>query len=742
MSGFIDELRRRHVLRVGAAYAVASWLILQSVDVIFPILELDESLGRPILAILVVCFPLALIIAWFFEITPEGIKRDKEVSHASLRPTGRTLDRIIIVILVLAIGLLLVDRFVLQDDVPPQTLAQSATLSSVAVLPFANTSGDPENDYFSNGLTETLLHMLAQLPEIKVPARTSVFAFKDRQVDVREVGESLGVDTVLEGSVQRSGNTVRIRAQLSEAKTGFTLWSQTFDRNIDDIFAVQDEIATNVAGALERTLLGADATLPDLPGIATNNAAAYEKYLLALEQKNIASYSSLPMAEGLFKEALSIDPGFTEATVELANTYILQAETGIITSLEAQQIVRSLLDPVLEVDPENGRALGMVGALDWRAAIETFGPAGKPTQLTELALRHANELAPNDTDIYASLSFAAAAGSRDGEALTWIEQGLERDPLSARLLLSKGRLLLNHLEEPDAAADVFEKAREAAPQWTAAVFASGDAEFARRNYGEGVSWYLRSIELDPQDHELPALLARYYYFLDLPEEADLMRERAQALAPNEPWSRIIDLESHVFAGNTERAAILAEQMIRDDVENRGNAFNNAVIIYASSMLELGRAAVAVEFFETLYPGIGSPEYIPRSAKETVIQFVLIHLFIELGSIELAAAIGESLIAFADEIAPGWRDNDYMKANIAIAQGDMETAVKHAIDDLSRPFSENMDWRYDYELVHWMQPLVKNEEVAAKLDERRAETQQAGDEVRQMLAQRAQGGSRQ
>ncbi len=450
MSGFIAELRRRNVLRVGTAYLVVGWLILQFVDVVFPILGLDEALGRPILAFLLAGLPIALIMSWVFEFTPEGIKKEKDVdrSQSGAVRSGHMLDRIIIVILVFTVGLLLVDKFVLQSESDTeQQLVAARDYNSIAVLPFVNLSGNDEDEYFSDGLTETLLHMLAQVPDLNVAARTSVFSFKKKDIDIRKIAESLGVETVLEGSVQRSGNTVRITAQLIEAENGFHLWSKTFDRDFDDIFSVQDEIATSVADALQMTLQGdvmADAGHG--MSLTTQNSRAYEKYLQGLEQKNIASYGSLPRAEGFFKEALALDPDFVEAKVELATTYQHQAETGIIGAEVSELKIRPLIDQVLQINSEDGRALGMLASIDWQNAVQGYGPFSEQSLQAEADLKTAIELAPNDPALYFTMSLVAQLSNRNDESLEWIDKGLDCDPMSARLLLQRGRLLLGPLD--------------------------------------------------------------------------------------------------------------------------------------------------------------------------------------------------------------------------------------------------------------------------------------------------------
>jgi TolB-like protein/lipopolysaccharide biosynthesis regulator YciM len=729
-------------LRVGAAYLVVGWLILQFVDVVFPMFGLDEALGRPILIIMLIGLPVTLVLAWVFELTPEGIKKEKDVdrSKSVTAQTGRMLDRSIIVVLMLAIGLLLFDKFALLPELEIETQAtQSPRLDSIAVLPFVNLGGDYDNEYFSDGLTETLLHMLAQLPELKVAARTSVFSFKGKEIDIRDIAEQLGVATVLEGSVQRSGNTVRITAQLIEAETGFHLWSQTFDRSLDDIFMVQDEIATNVAEKLQATLLGE--TPADLVVIAgslgTKNPQAYEKYLLALEQKNIGSYGSLPIAEGLFKEALSIDPEFVEAKVELAITYSLDAETGLLTNDEAESKIRPLLDQVLHAKPKHSRALGLLASIDYQIASRTYGPGSDEAVQAATHLVHCLELNPNNPDLYSMLSNAANNSNHEGhedEALAWLDEGLEHDPMSARLLLQRGRLLMGPLERPDEAEESFAKGREIAPEWTAVIFSSGFVAFTQERYADGVSWFQRAMAVDPQDHELPAMIARLYYQLGLADEGNEMLRRAQALAPQEPATRGLELLKQLHAENHERAAILAERMILDGVDNRNGAFNIAVTGYVGSMIELGKADAVAGFFETVQPGISNPLYSPLSVNEAFMQFVLVQALVKAGAYDTANAILASLEKFADTAFPRWRENEYIMASLSIAQGNREAAVEYALKDLDQPLGEQLNWSMNYQHRAWMKPLLKDERIALRISELEAETLAAGNEVRAMLAE--------
>jgi TolB-like protein len=267
-----EELKRRNVIKVALLYGIAAWLTLQVADLLFEAMDLPSSWLRLVLALLILGFPLALIFSWVFEMTPEGLKREKDVdrSRSITTDTGRRLNVLIAVLLVLAIGSVALDRLIPERAEPEQAAAveespsgqapDASTLAaqkfapapeqSIAVLPFVNMSGDEENEYFADGLSEEILNFLAGIPDLQVTARTSSFQFKGQNKDMREVGEALNAAHVLEGSVRRSGNRARITAQLIRASDGYHLWSETYDRTLDDVFEVQTDIAESVTRAL------------------------------------------------------------------------------------------------------------------------------------------------------------------------------------------------------------------------------------------------------------------------------------------------------------------------------------------------------------------------------------------------------------------------------------------------------------------------------------------------------------
>jgi len=274
---FFSELRRRNVFRVGIAYSIATWALLQIVDVIAPMFELPDWAPKLIFVILAVGFVPALIFAWAFELTPEGLKHERDVNREEsiTGDTGRKLDFIIIGVLALAIALLLVDRYIGTSTPEPHQVAEEAGEKSIAVLPFVNMSSDAEQEFFSDGITEEILNSLASVKELKVAGRTSSFAFKGQSDDLRKIGDTLGVEHILEGSVRKSGTKVRITAQLIQVEDGFHMWSETYDRELTDIFKIQDEIAEQILVALRARLLD-----EQLEAIASQPTSpeAYDRY--------------------------------------------------------------------------------------------------------------------------------------------------------------------------------------------------------------------------------------------------------------------------------------------------------------------------------------------------------------------------------------------------------------------------------------------------------------------------------
>jgi serine/threonine-protein kinase len=320
--GLVAELRRRNVIRMAGLYLVGAWLVVQVAGTLLPMFAAPAWVARSVVLLVAIGFLPALAFAWVFELTPDGLRRDADVPpEQSIAPqTARRMDRTIIAVLLLALAYFGVDKFGLAPARgPPATAAQAPAIAkasprSIAVLPFVDMSQGKDQEYFSDGLSEQLLNALAQVPELHVAGRTSSFHFKGRNEDLRVIGRSLNVATVLEGSVARSGDTLRITAQLIDADNGFHLWSQTYDRPYKDIFALQDEIAASVVAALKLKLLPGQAPLTP----RSSSAEGYDQYLLGLAFMRRNSHDGWNRAVDAFARAVALDPGFAPAHAGLA----------------------------------------------------------------------------------------------------------------------------------------------------------------------------------------------------------------------------------------------------------------------------------------------------------------------------------------------------------------------------------------------------------------------------------------
>jgi TolB-like protein len=332
---FVRELKRRNVFKVGIAYLVASWVILQIADVMMNMLAVPDFMGRVIILLLALGFPVAIILAWALEMTPEGLKRDTGLADDAVpvRRSRQLLELALFAGLIVALGYIAVDRYrsesasadseaTRRSTVADDTATVSAQGTSIAVLPFVNMSSDPEQDYFSDGIAEELLNVLSRVPGLTVASRTSTFAFKGENRNIPEIAAILQVDNVLEGSVRKSGNKIRITAQLIDTKRDRHIWSETYDRELTDIFKIQDEISSAIVVSLEDAL-GVD--VPDKVSVEalTTDMNAYDFYLQALSLfSSVQSMSSAKKSVDLLEQAVAADPDFAAAWVALSEALV------------------------------------------------------------------------------------------------------------------------------------------------------------------------------------------------------------------------------------------------------------------------------------------------------------------------------------------------------------------------------------------------------------------------------------
>jgi TolB-like protein len=441
----IKELKRRNVIKVAMAYIIAAWLLLQIADVVINNIGAPGWVFQAILLLVALGFPFAVIFAWAFELTPEGLKREHEVdrSESITQVTGHKFDFAIIGLLAILVVFLVVDNYVLVDESTPVVSeltepAMQPVNRSIAVLPFVNMSSDPEQEYFSDGLSEEILNLLAKIHGLKVIGRTSSFAFKDKNEDLRGIGQSLGVNTVLEGSVRKSGERVRITAQLIDVSDGAHIWSETYDRTITDIFAVQDDVAAAIIDALQ-IHVGANPTR----GRPTENTEAYALFLKARASLNM---NEVQDAEELVLKAIELDPNFAEAYELLAECYFWLCRPGV-NSIEGQKLTGEAAAKALALDPD----LVFAQALFATGNVETYSFLGEIE-----AFERAVHQQPGNSALMGALAWDLLETGYLREAVRLAERFVELDPLSplANLNLADALYAVGRSSESLAARDL------------------------------------------------------------------------------------------------------------------------------------------------------------------------------------------------------------------------------------------------------------------------------------------------
>jgi TolB-like protein/Flp pilus assembly protein TadD len=433
VGNFFAELKGRNVIRMAGLYLVGAWLVVQVAGTVLPMFGAPDWLPRTIVVLLAIGFVPAVIFSWVFEITPEGLKREEDVApERSITPqTGRRMDRTIIVVLALALGYFAFDKFVLTPRREAALMARAvpneskSTIDpkSIAVLPFVNMSDDKANDYFSDGISEELLNLLAKVPQLKVTARVSSFSFKGKEVDIPEIARRLHVSHVLEGSVRKAGDQVRITAQLIHAADGFHMWSETYDRKLDDIFKIQDEVAAKVVKELKVTLLEPQ------PKVRTTDPKAYALYLQAKQLGRQSTAEAYEKSDALYHQVLEIDPRYVPAWDRLAANFINKVRLSMVSSQEGYARAREALEKALAIDPEYTPAHGKLGSI----ANDQNDDAGAAKHF-ERALA----LDPTDPDMVGNAASFLMSLGRVDEALGAQEAVVRRDPVNTTALHNLG----------------------------------------------------------------------------------------------------------------------------------------------------------------------------------------------------------------------------------------------------------------------------------------------------------------
>jgi len=550
------ELKRRNVFRVGIAYIVVGWLIMQVAEILVPALRLPEWVLTATVYFLFIGFLPAVVFAWAFELTPGGLKRERNVApgESITHLTGRKLDFAIIVLMSVAVLYLLLDKLH-EPPVPDGTAVFTETgqdisadktgppLKSIAVLPFINMSGDADNEYFSDGISEEILNELAQVKELKVAGRTSSFAFKDRNEDLRLIGDTLNVTHILEGSVRKDGNKVRVTAQLIEVEDGFHLWSDTYDRELTDIFAIQDEIASSILQELKAELISGERIAS-----TKTDPRAYEKYLRAKQLMYTRSRENLEQSVKLLDDAIGLDESFAPAWAQRGIVAMLLSDQqyGTIPDRDAQAQAKRFLEHALELDD------GLAEAWAGLGIYYDNEPGAEGTARAIEYLRRALDINPSLMNAANWLANALRSQDRLSEEIALREDMFARDPLYPPLL---GNLQMDYMftGKSHKFVRVLDQVRPFLRDQPVFNMAEAVQLSIQGQNARALPFAQAAAKVAPTNQFVAAALFRAWYFLD---EFD----RALDVPITSPTFSVAILS---YQGKIEEATILAQKWFND-----------------------------------------------------------------------------------------------------------------------------------------------------------------------------------
>lgn len=596
---FFEELKRRNVVRIAVLYVVASWLILQVADVLFGAFELPPVWMRLVVAALMLGFPIVLIVSWVYEMTPDGLKRDSDVvgSESVPRANGRKVNILIVGLLMLAITVVAVDW--LMPDEPPITSATDiiteniAPRHSVAVLPFVNRSARDEDVFFVDGIHDDILTQLARIASLTVISRTSVEKFRDTTDSMQEIGAVLGVRSILEGSVQRAGDRVRINVQLIDVMTDDHLWANTYDHELTtaNIFAIQSAVATAIADALQATLSPQEKQ--QLETLPTENMAALEAYFLGRRAMSKRSAAALADAERHFKRAIELDSQYALAYVGLADTYNLQMTYSDRTIDEYESLSGPLIESALSINGRLGEAY---------VAKASLVPAGSGRELERNALfRKGLDLAPGYADGHHWYGYYLVRQGRETEGLKHLDKAVRLDPLSSIFKRTKA-FVLEGVGRFDEARELYESVLLIDP--TFAPVYRGLGTIHSDVYGrmdDAMPRYRQAVALDPDNPLNVVFLAGAWSDLGASSEADRWLERIAAVTDAGFWYNVGSQFAKFNRGDIEDAAVNAEAILAADPTS--HAAQKALWILALNDLAAGHADTAVARYRSVHPAL-------------------------------------------------------------------------------------------------------------------------------------------
>ena len=559
LSAVLTELNRRKVLRTMGAYAVAVFVVLQLMDAAVEPLRLPEWLPTLLVIVLILGFPIVFILAWHFDVTANGVKKTKTVSSMTRTQNALLFSMMMLGVFGLGYGFYgyYSNVFTTGGATDIQSLASQqrefvAPENSIAVLPFADLSEDSSQGYFSDGIAEEILNVLAKVSGLHVAARTSSFAFREPDKDIREIGRLLNVSTVLEGSIRKSGDRIRLTAQLINVEDGYHIWSNSYDRELDDVFAIQDEVASAIASALVDSFAG----LEQKPAARTQNLAAFEAYRTGRLHWWRRSPDEIQKAITFFAKALEHDPLFAPAYAALADSWLLLAMYGNVTNMKATERAMPMIEKALEIDPGSSEAFAALGLARWQSG---------QNDAAESALRQSIKLDDDYIPAYLWLGGLLGELGRLPEQSQVLQQAMVLDPLNELLAITVAGNLASQ-GDYEAGKELLQGLVSLRPDSATLLMIMSGYAMKTGALVEGWQYAIRSYDLEPESPKVIATLASAWEMIGANDKAKrLLLEGLEIAGDN------YGLQSSYFflllrQGRLEKAERLVWEQFGDSVE--------------------------------------------------------------------------------------------------------------------------------------------------------------------------------